>query len=78
MLSLLVMLHDCAAATTVGSGNIFDAGALKVVLLANHLTLHGNGDTETADAGGTEENKTLLLQLVLLCSYCKVLNSRWC
>jgi len=57
VLGLLVLLDDGAEAAAAGEGNVGEAAALKVVLVADLGALHDEGDDGKANAGGTDEEK---------------------
>ena len=56
---LLVLLDKRAAAAAAGRGNVHEAAAVEVVLLAHVRTLHGHGNPMEADARRTAEEKAL-------------------
>lgn len=59
MLRFLVILDECAASAANGPDEVFDAVAFEVILFANRLALHRDGDTGTANAAGSTEQQAL-------------------
>lgn len=64
VLDLLVLLHQRAAPAAAGRGEVAEAAALEVVLLADLLALHRHHAGRKGDAGGSEEQEALGLPLV--------------
>lgn len=61
--SLLILLDDGTASAAAGKGEIGQACALEVVLLADIGTLHEHGNPVETEAAGGGEQETLLLGL---------------